>query len=102
MRFFVAFEPERLRQQAAASTQRWAEGRPLSPLDGVPFAGQRRTGWTLARALSLWCTPGSRPRLMHVPALARSAPPIAAPRPYTLRGRRAHAAGLPAICSHRP
>ncbi|KAL4419344.1 hypothetical protein ABPG75_002647, partial [Micractinium tetrahymenae] len=38
MRFFVAHEPERLRQLAAASTQRWAEGRPLSPLDGVPFA----------------------------------------------------------------
>lgn len=38
MRFFVAHEPDRLRQLAAASTQRWAEGRPLSPLDGVPFA----------------------------------------------------------------
>lgn len=38
MRFLVSHEPERLRQQAAASTRRWQEGRPLSPLDGVPFA----------------------------------------------------------------
>ncbi|KAL4858988.1 Fatty acid amide hydrolase [Chlorella vulgaris] len=38
MKFLVAHDPEHLRQQAAASTQRWKEGRPLSPLDGVPFA----------------------------------------------------------------
>jgi Asp-tRNA(Asn)/Glu-tRNA(Gln) amidotransferase A subunit family amidase len=39
MKFLVAHDPQHLRQQAAASTQRWKEGRPLSPLDGVPFAG---------------------------------------------------------------
>ncbi|PRW59826.1 fatty acid amide hydrolase [Chlorella sorokiniana] len=38
MRFLVAHDPELLRQAAAASTQRWRSGRPLSPLDGVPFA----------------------------------------------------------------
>jgi Asp-tRNA(Asn)/Glu-tRNA(Gln) amidotransferase A subunit family amidase len=38
MRFLIAFDPEHLRQQAAASTQRYAAGQPLSPLDGVPFA----------------------------------------------------------------
>ena len=38
MRFLVAHDPEQLCQQAAASAQRWAAGRPLSPLDGVPFA----------------------------------------------------------------
>ena len=39
MRFLVAHNPEHLRQQAAASSERWRHGRPLSPLDGVPFAG---------------------------------------------------------------
>lgn len=39
MRFLVAHDPDHLRQLAAASSQRWAAGRPLSPLDGVPFAG---------------------------------------------------------------
>lgn len=59
MRFFVAHEPERLRQQAAAATQRWAQGRPLSPLDGVPFAGRpagglpRRSSGPLARTRML-------------------------------------------------
>ncbi|PSC68462.1 fatty acid amide hydrolase-like [Micractinium conductrix] len=38
MRFFIAFDPERIRQLAAASTARWAAGTQLSPLDGVPFA----------------------------------------------------------------
>ena len=38
MRFFIALNPEHIRQQAAASTDRYAAGRPLSPLDGVPFA----------------------------------------------------------------
>ncbi|KAI7839845.1 hypothetical protein COHA_006430 [Chlorella ohadii] len=38
MRFFVAHDPELVRQAAAASSQRWRSGRPLSPLDGVPFA----------------------------------------------------------------
>ena len=40
MRFFIAFDPERIRQLAAASTARWAAGTQLSPLDGVPFAGK--------------------------------------------------------------
>jgi len=30
------FDPERVRAQAAASTLRWAAGRPLSEIDGVP------------------------------------------------------------------
>ncbi|MGS7253427.1 amidase [Pseudomonas anuradhapurensis] len=30
------FAPERVLEQAAASTQRWAKGAPLGPLDGVP------------------------------------------------------------------
>ncbi|MGU7784924.1 amidase [Burkholderia sp. PU8-34] len=30
------FEPARVRAQAAASTQRWAAGQPLSDIDGVP------------------------------------------------------------------
>jgi Asp-tRNA(Asn)/Glu-tRNA(Gln) amidotransferase A subunit family amidase len=38
MRFLVAHDPQQLRQQAAASAERWAAGLPLSPLDGVPFA----------------------------------------------------------------
>ena len=33
---FITLTPERARQEAAASTQRWREGAPLSPLDGVP------------------------------------------------------------------
>lgn len=31
-----AFDPEAARAQARASTRRWQQGRPLSPLDGVP------------------------------------------------------------------
>lgn len=31
-----AFEPERVRAEAAASTARWAKGEPSGPLDGVP------------------------------------------------------------------
>jgi aspartyl-tRNA(Asn)/glutamyl-tRNA(Gln) amidotransferase subunit A len=38
MHFLVAHDPQQLRQQAAASAERWAAGRQLSPLDGVPFA----------------------------------------------------------------
>ena len=38
MRFLIAHNPAHLRQQAAASTERWAAGKPLSVLDGVPFA----------------------------------------------------------------
>lgn len=38
MRFLIAHDPAHLRQLAAASSQRWQAGRPLSPLDGVPFA----------------------------------------------------------------
>ncbi|VFT72501.1 amidohydrolase, AtzE family [Klebsiella aerogenes] len=33
---FITLTPERARQEAAASTQRWREGTPLSPLDGIP------------------------------------------------------------------
>eukprot|EP00887_Chlorella_sp_A99_P006764 scaffold3.g6764.t1 len=40
MRFLVAHDPAHLRQQAAASSERWAAGRPLSVLDGVPFAAK--------------------------------------------------------------
>lgn len=38
MQLFVSHDPAHLREAAAASAQRWAAGRPLSPLDGVPFA----------------------------------------------------------------
>ncbi|GAB4823263.1 hypothetical protein N2152v2_010309 [Parachlorella kessleri] len=38
MRFFIAFDADHIRQQATASTERYAAGQPLSPLDGVPFA----------------------------------------------------------------
>ncbi|MFJ6326750.1 MULTISPECIES: amidase [unclassified Rhizobium] len=31
-----AYDPEDARQQAAASTQRWAKGVPMGPLDGIP------------------------------------------------------------------
>lgn len=39
MRFLVAHDPKHLRAAAAASSERWRSGKPLSPLDGVPFAG---------------------------------------------------------------
>jgi aspartyl-tRNA(Asn)/glutamyl-tRNA(Gln) amidotransferase subunit A len=35
---FLATTPERALTEAAASATRWREGRPLSPLDGVPIA----------------------------------------------------------------
>lgn len=38
MRFLISWDPEHIREQAAASTARYAAGAPLSPLDGVPFA----------------------------------------------------------------
>lgn len=38
MRFLISWDPEHIREQAAASTARYAAGVPLSPLDGVPFA----------------------------------------------------------------
>ncbi len=38
LRIFIAQDAEDLRVQARASAQRWAEGRPLGPLDGVPVA----------------------------------------------------------------
>ena len=37
-RFFISFLPHHIRQQAVESTQRWQQGAPASPLDGVPFA----------------------------------------------------------------
>ena len=33
-----AYDPEAARQMAAASTERWARGAPLGPLDGVPVS----------------------------------------------------------------
>lgn len=36
MRILIAQRPDDVRAQAAASTARWAAGRPLGPLDGVP------------------------------------------------------------------
>jgi Asp-tRNA(Asn)/Glu-tRNA(Gln) amidotransferase A subunit family amidase len=47
MRFFVAHDPAHLRAQAAAATERWARGKPLSPLDGVPFAGALQAAETV-------------------------------------------------------
>ena len=38
LRAFIASDPEDILEQAEASTRRWQEGRPLSPLDGVPVA----------------------------------------------------------------
>jgi Asp-tRNA(Asn)/Glu-tRNA(Gln) amidotransferase A subunit family amidase len=38
LRAFIAVDPDDLRAQARASTQRYHEGRPLGPLDGVPVA----------------------------------------------------------------
>jgi aspartyl-tRNA(Asn)/glutamyl-tRNA(Gln) amidotransferase subunit A len=35
---FLATTPERALREAAASAKRWRDGRPLSPLDGVPIA----------------------------------------------------------------
>lgn len=52
MALFIAKDADDLRRQAAASTERWAQGSPLSPLDGVPVAvkdemHQRGYGTTL-------------------------------------------------------
>lgn len=38
MALFIARDADDLRRQAAASTERWAQGAPRSPLDGVPVA----------------------------------------------------------------
>ncbi len=38
LRAFIASDAEDILRQAEASTRRWQEGRPLSPLDGVPIA----------------------------------------------------------------
>ncbi len=38
LRAFIASDPEDILRQADASTRRWQEGHPLSPLDGVPVA----------------------------------------------------------------
>jgi Asp-tRNA(Asn)/Glu-tRNA(Gln) amidotransferase A subunit family amidase len=38
LRVFIAQQPEDLRSQARASTERWARGEPLGALDGVPVA----------------------------------------------------------------
>jgi hypothetical protein len=38
LRAFIAVDADDLRAQARASTQRYREGRPLGPLDGVPVA----------------------------------------------------------------
>ena len=54
---FITLTPERARQEAAASTQRWREGAPLSPLDGIPvcwkdlfdIAGTRTTAGSATR-----------------------------------------------------
>ncbi|KFM27663.1 Glutamyl-tRNA(Gln) amidotransferase subunit A [Auxenochlorella protothecoides] len=37
MCLFTEFDPDKVRAAAAASTERWRNGSPLSPLDGVPF-----------------------------------------------------------------
>lgn len=44
LRCLIAFDQEHLRRQAAASTERWVAGQPLSVLDGVPFAVKVGTG----------------------------------------------------------
>jgi Asp-tRNA(Asn)/Glu-tRNA(Gln) amidotransferase A subunit family amidase len=38
MRMFIALNPDDVRAQARASTERWKSGSPKSPLDGVPVA----------------------------------------------------------------
>lgn len=38
IRAFIEVLPERARAQASASRERWLAGRPLGPLDGVPYA----------------------------------------------------------------
>jgi len=38
LRAMIACDPERVRSQARASAERYREGRPLGPLDGVPVA----------------------------------------------------------------
>lgn len=38
VRAFVVTAPERAREAADASSRRWAEGKPLSPVDGMPVA----------------------------------------------------------------
>ena len=68
---FRMIDPEQAREIARASERRWAEGNPLSPLDGVPvaikdnqaIAGERRTA-------------GSR-ALEHLPPAAEDAPHVA-------------------------
>lgn len=35
---FISLTPARAREEAEASTQRWQQGQPLSPLDGIPVA----------------------------------------------------------------
>ncbi len=52
MAMFIATDADDLRSQATASSERWAQGAPLSPLDGVPIAvkdemHQRGYGTTL-------------------------------------------------------
>ena len=68
---FRMIDPEQAREIARASERRWAEGNPLSPLDGVPvaikdnqaIAGEPRTA-------------GSR-ALEHLPPAAEDAPHVA-------------------------
>ena len=36
LKALYAYEPEAARKEAAASTERWAKGAPMGPLDGVP------------------------------------------------------------------
>jgi aspartyl-tRNA(Asn)/glutamyl-tRNA(Gln) amidotransferase subunit A len=55
---FRMIDPEQAREIARASERRWAEGNPLSPLDGVPvaikdnqaIAGEPRTAASRTRA----------------------------------------------------
>ncbi len=68
---FRTIAAERARQAARASEHRWASGKPLSPLDGVPVAikdNQAVAGEAL--------TAGSR-ALAHAPAAAEDAPHVA-------------------------
>lgn len=108
MRFLVAHEPQRLRQQAAASTARWQQGRPLSPLDGVPYAGAACPCRAALVGASSFPLPRPRSRRLQslgfapCPVLPRPAPPC---RPRRLLLHVELAACLPtsraALCHAR-
>ena len=66
-----AFDPQRVREQALASTQRWSQGRPLGLLDGLPVTIKELIG-TKGDCISLGCAATVQvPELVDAPPAAR-------------------------------